>query len=227
MQVRHVAEQIPAGLRGVTFAVVTAIVVLVASPPSPAAAATPSCSLDSHCWAILDGSGTTFYGLYGNWNRANMTTPSSEGSRQFIDSQMWLGKSQFDWVEMGVAYGYEVRIQTVAYYAFYAWINTSGLWDLAVIASLVPNETFTDEYQVSSPTPTGVWNVWWNGNHYTTPATRMTSFTLPQLGAEIATPNGCANTFNMYSQAYNAAWQRVTGELKPPTSTQPELPARK
>jgi hypothetical protein len=135
-----------------------------------------------------------------------MTTPSSISNPEFVDSEMWLKNSDTLWVEEGLAYGWEARLGAVAYYAFYAWYTPSG-YDLAVIASLVPNSAVTDQYQVSSPAPDGTWNVWWDGNHYTTPATGMTSFTIPELGAEVATTNGCAQTFNMYSQAYNSAGQ--------------------
>ena len=193
------------------FAVI-AIATLLLGATSPSLASTSSCHLssDSHCYSIPRGTGTTFYGLYGNWNRANMTTPSSSTNPQFVDSEMWLvtscGSSQ--WTETGLAYGYESRLSAVAYYAFYAWSSGSN-YDLGVIATLTPNGSVTDEYQMSSPNSSGVWNVYWDGNHYTTGATNFTSGACLELGAEVASTNACAKTFTMYSSAYNSSGQRV------------------
>jgi hypothetical protein len=191
----------------------TAILVLVLGWPAAAFASTPSCGLPdtSHCYAILRGTGTTFYGMYSTWNRANMTAPSSQANPEFVDSEMWFSPacSSYPWVEMGLAYGYEGQIGTVAYYAFYAWKTVGGIYDIAFIASLVVNGAVTDEYQMSSPTPDGAWNIYWDGNHYMTPPLGFTSGACVQQGAEVATSNGCAKTFDMYSQAYNSAGQRV------------------
>lgn len=55
----------------------------------------------------------------------------------------------------------------------------------------------------------GVWNIYWDGNNYLTPALGFNSGTFLQIGAEVASTDACAHTFNMYSRAINASGLRV------------------
>jgi hypothetical protein len=188
---------------------------VVLGVPSQAVASPVSCSrfLGGHCYVLHEGDGTVFYGMSGTWNRANMVpSPVGGGDPNFIDSEMWFNpdcSTGVGWVEEGLFDGYEPKIGLVAYEVFYAWATLpNGFYDYAPIAYISPNANVTDDYQISSPSG-GVWNVWWGGNHYTTPATGFNSGTCPDIGGEIATSNACVQTFNMYSHAYNSAGQPV------------------
>lgn len=185
---------------------VTSLGVSPAAPP----ASPVSCSLFAHCYVIHEGDGTVFYGMYGTWNRANMVVPSGPSNPQFIDSEMWFSPScsSVGWVEEGLFDGYEPKIGVVAYEVFYAWNTQGNSYDYVPIAYISPNAGLTDEYQMSSPSG-GVWNIWWNGNHYTTPALGFNSGTCLQMGAEVASTDACAQTFDMFSRAYNISGQRV------------------
>jgi hypothetical protein len=193
------------------------VVVLISVPLGvfglavPAASAnTPDCSLGTHCYSILQGYGTTFYGMNGSWNRADMYPGNgSAGNQIFMDSEMWFGSSCGNyWVEEGLFSGYEPDIGKMAYEVFFGWRTTGGVYNYQPIAYTSPNGATTDNYQISSPSG-GVWNVYWDGNHYTTPNVGFNSGACLQLGAEVATPTGCSRTFNMYSHAYNSAYQAV------------------
>ncbi|MGH2718100.1 MAG: hypothetical protein ACRDJU_05935, partial [Actinomycetota bacterium] len=82
--------------------------------PVAAQAATPDCNLSTHCYSELEGSGTTFYGMTGTWNRANMTTPQSASNPEFLDSEMWFNGSCGNyWVEEGLFDGYEPDIGAI------------------------------------------------------------------------------------------------------------------
>lgn len=192
-------------------------------PTSGAKAATPDCSLYSHCYSILQGNGTTFYGMEGTWARVNMTTPQSRSNPQFLDSEMWFlnGACGGAWAEEGLFDGYEKDIGKGAYEVFFAWMTTGGTYNYTPIAYISPNSSVTDNYQISAPSSNGAWNVWWDGNNYRTPATGFTSGSCPQMGAEVASSGACARTFNMYSMAFNSGGQAVYwgsqgGRFSPP-----------
>ena len=206
-----------AGLRRsflVALSVIGLVVLLIGGLSAPALGATPDCHLTpdaAHCHGIHVGDGTTFYGMAASWNRANMTTPSDALNPQFVTSEMWFLNSCgniYPFVEEGLTYEYDSDAGQVEYEAFYGWGTSPTNIGFAPIAYLSPNGGVTDDYQISAPSG-GIWNIWWDGNHYTTGGTGFNSGTCLQMGAEVASTGACAQTFNMYSQAYNSAGQKV------------------
>lgn len=204
----------------------TMALVFVGLGVAPAAAdATPDCALSpvtAHCYSILQGSGTTFYGMSGTWFRESMNAGvASAGNPLFMDSEMWFGsRCGYYWVEEGLFQGYEPKISHDAYEIFYAWRTTGGVYNYQPIAYVSPNSSVDDDYAISNPT-SGVWDVWWDGNLYNTPNVGFNSGACLQMGAEVATPNGCARTFTMDSQAYNSSdvavnWGTQAAAFSPP-----------
>src|SRR5690349_1407579 len=88
-------------------AVLAAVVLALSLHPGAAQGASPGCSLSAHCYSLLKGAGTTFYGMYGTWGRAAMATSSSSSAKRFLDSEMWFPNAAGTaWAETGLAAGW-------------------------------------------------------------------------------------------------------------------------
>jgi hypothetical protein len=193
-------------LRAVLFAACVATAVLFA--PQAAQASTPGCSLSTHCYSILRGSGTTFYGMYGTWNRAAMGTASSASNPQFIDSEMWFSRGDA-WVETGLTRGYLSPAGGVGYYAFGAYYTTGGSYHEYSFGAVTQNSTVTDEFQISRAASTNTFRIYFDGSYKTTPSVGFWTGNVLDTGAEVATPTGTSGTFNMYPKGINSAGSRV------------------
>ena len=165
------------------------------------------------CYSILEGVGTAYIGMGGHWNRANMSTPSSQQVDYFINSEMWLKPdcSTNVWVEEGITLWWDPIIHSGAYETFFAY-NTPGqsYAETAQEYILPTNERadfkiFRGAY---ANTWTGTWDSNANYNRTTADEGFWTSYCL-QMGGEVWSSNGHADTFNMYGYAVNAAGQNV------------------
>lgn len=178
--------------------------------PAAANASTPGCSLSHHCYSVLHGTGTTFYGMYGTWNRAAMGTPSSSGNPQFLDSEMWFARAAGDaWVETGLTRGYLTPAGGVGYYAFGAYNTTGNSYHEYSFGAVTPNSTVTDEYQISRAAGTNTFRIYFDGSYKTTPSVGFWSGSRLDIGAEVASPSGTSGTFNMFAKGLNSAGSRV------------------
>ena len=199
----------PGSFTGAALALVLAGAAGVLTPQA-AAASTPGCSLSSHCYSILRGSGTTYYGMYGTWNRAAMGTPSSSTNPQFIDSEMWFGSSSSSaWVEVGLTQGYLAPAGGTGYYVFAAYQTTGGSYREYSFGTVTQNATVTDEFQISRAASTNTFRIYFDGSYKTTPSIGFWSGSVLDVGAEVATPSGTSGTFNMYVKGINSAGSRV------------------
>jgi hypothetical protein len=196
------------GFRAAVVAACVATVGLIA--PQAARASTPGCSLSSHCYSILRGSGTTFYGMYGTWNRAAMGTTSSASNPQFVDSEMWFSPSSANaWVETGLARGYFSVPAATGYYAFGAYQTTGGTYHEYSFGAVSQSSGVTDEYQISRGGTTNTFRIYFDGSYKTTPSVGFWSGNTLDIGAEAATSSGTAGTFTMYPKGLNSAGSHV------------------
>jgi hypothetical protein len=191
---------------------------------------TAGCDWESnvHCYSRLKGTGTTFYGMTGTWGRVNMSTTGSHDNPTFMDSEMWFPQTCLGpgWVEEGLADGWSGYQGGLHYNSFYAYNTSSNAYNEFDIQNLSVNAGTTDAYQISRSGTTNKWNVWWDGNMWTTPDVGFWSGNCPVMGAEVATPVGHAGTFTMYSKAINSAsqfvnWGSQGGVFEPPQPGNP------
>lgn len=182
----------------------------VMSMPQAANASSAGCSLSSHCYSILRGSGTTFYGMYGTWNRAAMGTASSSTNPRFIDSEMWFSpSSSYAWVEEGLTRGWLSPAGSTGYFAFGAYYTTGGSYHEYSFGAVTQNSTVTDEYQISRAGSTNTFRIYFDGSYKTTPSVGFWSGSILDIGGEVATGTGTSGTFNMYAKGINSAGSRV------------------
>jgi hypothetical protein len=195
---------------------------------SSASAETPGCDLPvaDHCYAILQGSGTQFKGMGATWNRANMSQDySTPSDPTFLDSEEWLGATcGLDWVELGNFAGYDPFYGARVYESFVGWQGAPGYapYGYAPFQVITPNNSTIDSFYLTlNPVPNSGWIANWDGNQYNTPRVGFGSGACIQMGAEVATPVGHAQTFNMYSDAETLSnvwgtWGAQAGVFKPP-----------
>lgn len=178
---------------------------------SPAGAVTPGCDSPNiqHCYSNLRGTGTTFYGMYGTWNRALMLTAADGTNQRFMNSAMWFPNDAGSlWAEVGLKSGWFPSQNRNGYFAFYSYQSPSG-FTRNYISDVTPNQTVTDKYQISRSGTTNKWNVYFDGQLFTTPDLGFWAGSMPTIGAEVATPVGGSQTFNMYAKGLNSGGSRV------------------
>jgi len=187
-----------------SFALALAWLIVPAQPAAAGAYCYPS-----RCYSELEGLNTTYYGMSGTWNRANMSTPSSINDLMHVSSEMWFlnGNCAPSWVEEGLRLWFDPNLNTGAYESFWGYGDTNGNIASFTIAAILPNASTTDNYQISRTGTPNVFNVWWDGHLYNTPNVGFSSGACLQMGAEIYSTNGHADTFNMYGKAINTSYQ--------------------
>lgn len=182
---------------------------------SPAQAATPGCSSTSHCYSVLDATGTTYYGMYGTWNRAAMAAGSpTVTNHRFINSEMWFGRdtgASSPWVEVGMKDGYFAGTNSVGHRVFGEWQTPSnngvGFHNFGTFTA---NDSVTDEFQISRAGTTNSWRVYWNGTLWTTgTGPGFWTGSNPQMGAEVATAYATSNQFTMYGKGLTSSGTKV------------------
>ncbi|MGH9180431.1 MAG: hypothetical protein ACRDY5_01770 [Acidimicrobiales bacterium] len=149
--------------------------------------------------------------MYGTWARQRMTTSASQSAQHFVASTMWFKPAcnVNAWVEEGLAEGWDSDIGLQAYEAYWAYRTIGGVYNDSAMAFMGPDPTITDEFQISRSPYVNVWNVYWNGTLRTTPNVGFWSGDCPQMGGEIVSNDGHADTFDMYSRTVNGAGQFV------------------
>lgn len=174
---------------------------------------TAGCSASSHCYSILNATGTTYYGMYGTWNRAAMAAGSPTVTNQrFINSEMWFGRgtaSTAPWVEVGMKDGYFAGTDSVGHRVFGEW-NNAGAVGFHNFGTFTSSDTVTDEFQISRAGTTNSWRVYWDGTYWTTgTGPGFWSGSNPQMGAEVATAYATSHQFTMYGKGLNSSGTRV------------------
>lgn len=188
---------------------ITAIVALTLSASSAGAAIT--CT-SKHCFSLLSGQGTTFYGMYGTWGRSAMEAPGASKSKPyFVNSEMWVSSMEgTHWVEAGITQGYfDPAKAVVGYHAFGAHQTTSELHNEHNFGKATQSASITDEYQISRSTKNGTWRVYFNGALFTTPKTGFWSSTRLDVGGEVLASKATASKFTMYVKGIDSAGKRV------------------
>ena len=186
------------------------LLVFASQSANVAHAAVLGCGVfSSHCYSILRSTGTTFYGMYGTWNRAAMSAVGANSSNQrMMTSEMWVvSTTNSGWAEVGLMQGY--RGGAVGYYVFRGWANSSGAYTELTLNSVTQNSGTTDEYQILITGTSGVWRIWWNGPSVDTGNTGFSSTTRIEMGGEVASPEATAGTFNMYGKGLNSSGNQV------------------
>lgn len=113
------------------------------------------------------------------------------------------------WVEEGLTDGWYYPWSVQAYWAFYAYMDTSGHYAEYMILNISPDATVTDQYQISRSPTINAWNVYWDGSLQQTPAVGFWGGSCPQVGGEVYSSNGHADTFDMYTKTVNGLGQLV------------------
>ena len=197
------------------LAVLGSVVAVLASPlmmSSPAYAGI-NCQ-PSSCLSVLQGTGTTFHGLYMTQRQANLTLPSYQSPPSpyyHINSSMWLMQDLYfaPWVEMGLTYTLDNNTNTMQYEAYYAWYKSNGFYKFNAFQALSPDGTL-DAFQISRGSAVNTWQLQWavSGQPWqtwqTTDDTGFWSGQGLQMGGEVYSYNGHADTFNMNSLALNS-----------------------
>ncbi|MCL2317047.1 MAG: hypothetical protein FWC46_08200 [Actinomycetia bacterium] len=176
---------------------------------APEASASISCSTGNHCYSYLNGYGTTFYGLYGTWNRAAMNVPTANSSNKyFVDSEIW-GVQGSAWVEAGLAQGYFQPETSVGYFGFAAYMDTSGYYKEYSFGAKTQNASVTDEFQISRGGSANVWNAYCDGVLRSTPAIGFWVVSTVDVGGEVFGALATSGQSTMYVKGYNSALARV------------------
>lgn len=179
--------------------------IAVAGPASASA----NCPSSSHCYSLLRGTGTTFYGAYGTWARTYMkATGASTTNKQWMNSEMWAVNGSA-WVETGLTQGYLAPAGGVGYYAYAAYMTTGGTYREHSFGKVTQNASTTDEYQISRGPSTNVWNVYFDGTLFRTPSVGFWTVPRIDMGGEVNSTNASANTFTMYAKGINSSGSRV------------------
>jgi hypothetical protein len=181
--------------------------------PLPAWAGAYCPDVNNHCYSILEGVNTPFIGAGGHWNRANMTTPSSQQLDYFVDSEMWLKPdcAVFEWVEEGLTVWWDPIIGTGAYESFFAYYTPGGTFVESAQEYLLPHNE-TDSYSIGRGAYQNTWTGDWNNiasYNRTSADEGFWTANCVQMGGEIWSSNGHADTFNMYGYGINASGQHV------------------
>jgi hypothetical protein len=135
-----------------------------------------------------------------------MTTPSSASTPYFLDSEMWLNSHCGQaWVEEGLTIGYLSDVGTGAYGSFWAEKTAGGVYRYVTISTFTPNPSVTDQYQISRSPTTNVWNIYFDGSLRTSDNVGFWAGSCVQMGGEIWSSAGHADTFTMYGKVVNSA----------------------
>jgi hypothetical protein len=191
------------------------IALLLMSSVTPAFADSPGCTTTNHCYSVINSSGTTFYGVYGTWNRADMNASNDTSHTRFITSEMWAANSsRTAWVETGLVAGYlnpqgASAPHFTGYRAFYARLTTSGSYAEYNFGTVVQDDTITDEFQISRSSTMNEWMVYFDGNLKVTTDVGFWSTSEIDAGGEVATAYGTSNIFTMFLKGINSSGQRV------------------
>lgn len=206
------------------------VALFVVSMSSPASGDTPGCESpivgNHHCFSVLLSTGVRRYGMYGTWNRAPMTAGANSTNKRFVDSEMWLVRTEAadSWIETGLTAGWLPEANEAGYHAFVAYQNLSGIYKVHSFGSQTPDTSVTDEFQISRGSDTNTFRVYFDGKLYTTPAVGFWSGLVLQYGGEVATEHGTSWQFYMRDlQAITSTNTYVGLDTQTPTVENPPL----
>lgn len=193
-------------------AVVSGVMVLSGGPT--AVADSPGCAATAaqHCYSVVFVTDTLRYGLYGTWNRAQMASgPSDVINQRFVTSEMWLVRdpstSAAGWVEAGFVKGWLGPCGGSVHAAFAAWQpkDRPDLYAERCLGVVTPNDSVTDEFQISHSTVTNRWRIYFDGNSTLSADVGWWAGQLTEYGGEVATPYGVAHQFHMEMRAITSS----------------------
>ncbi len=162
------------------------------------------------CYSNLQGTGTTFYGLYMTQNRANLTTPAGPYPQYpyHVGSAMWLGPDlTFNtFAEMGTIMEWDPLFMALKYSTYYFYWPPNGAYQFKSI-DWAPPDGRLDAFQIQRGPNWGTWLLqyaisgqpWFT--YATTPNLGFWSGQGLAIGGEVYSSDGHADTFNINSLA--------------------------
>ncbi|WP_148044941.1 hypothetical protein [Nocardioides marmorisolisilvae] len=129
-------------------------------------------------------------------------------NQRFINSEMWLAQStnsSAPWVETGIKNGFFAGAPGVGNRAFAEW-NRSGVVGFHSFGGITLDDAVTDEFQISRAGTTYSWNVYFDGQLWTTGTSPgFWSSVNQQLGAEVASAYATSSLFTMYGKGITSS----------------------
>ncbi len=195
------------------LAVAGAAFLIALSCVTPAAASTPGCSLDHHCYSIVNVTDTLREGISGTTSRSVMSAGASSTYPGFIDSEFWLVRhtSTLDdgWVEGGLTEGSGSGCTGLGYFAFAAWQDSSGTYGEKCFGAVTANDSTTDQFTVKRSTTTNQWRIYFNGTYTLSPVVGFWQGYGTEYGGEVATSRGTSHQFHLHAQAISTSGNLV------------------